>query len=43
LADKAEEAITGEGPSWADKVNIKQNKNTDITCLNYSIRSEMSC
>ena len=22
LADKAEEAITGEGPSWADKVNI---------------------
>jgi FUN14 domain-containing protein 1 len=22
LADKAEEAITGEGPSWADKVRI---------------------
>lgn len=22
LADKAEEAITGEGPSWADKVII---------------------
>lgn len=21
LADKAEEAITGEGPSWADKVS----------------------
>lgn len=22
LADKAEEAITGEGPSWADKVSV---------------------
>lgn len=22
LADKAEEAITGQGPSWADKVSI---------------------
>lgn len=22
LADKAEEAVTGEGPSWADKVSL---------------------
>jgi FUN14 domain-containing protein 1 len=24
LADKAEEAITGEGPSWADKVSMSK-------------------
>lgn len=27
LADKAEEAITGEGPSWADKVS-----SSTLTC-----------
>lgn len=31
LADKAEEAITGEGPSWADKVReIKPEKSHSL-------------
>lgn len=29
LADKAEEAITGEGPSLADKVRLKKRLNVD--------------
>lgn len=30
LADKAEEAITGEGPSWADKVSNRFSQITSI-------------